>query len=363
MNRIVFKSKSLICLILVITCNINSSNSQDDVTKKFSQTYNLSEYSKLNITNSYGNIDIQDWDKQEAQINVEVIIHDLGASKAEEAAKNVKIEFTNEAGVITVNTNYTDEFFDIIGRNNMGDNKKFEVNYMIKIPPTLVINLSNKYGDVFISNLTSASVIDIKYGNFKANQLNATAKESMAELILAYSKGNIETCKWLKLNIKYSKLNIDDSKALIAFTKYSKLNIQNGSSLVCDSKYDTYELGAFTNFVANAQYSTFKFDEITKKISLDTKYSDIRVDNIPATFESISVENSYGSINMGLVSDASYKLNGFARYAKIEYPEDSRVNSFEENNEHRLEGIVGKNGNSLPTIQINTKYGGVKLIK
>lgn len=350
---------SSILLYTFISCNISA---QDDYTKKFSEQYNLSGFSKLEISNSYGKIDIQDWDKNEAKIDAAVVIHNLNPQKAEQAAKYVKVEFATDNGVISVKTNYADDFFDIIGRNNLGNNKKFEVNYTIKIPSNLIIDLKNKYGDVFISKLASASVVEIKYGNFQANQLIANAKESMAELFLAYSKGNIESCKWLKINLKYSKLNIEDSKALIAFTKYSKLNIQKGSSLVCDSKYDGYEIGELANFVVSAQYSNFKFEKITKKINLDTKYTDIRVDNVPASFESIEVENSYGTIRLGIASDASYKLNGYAKYAKIEFPEDSRVNSFHENNEHKVDGIVGKN-NTTSSVHINTKYGGVKLVK
>jgi hypothetical protein len=357
------KTTTILSAGIISICFLNILSAQEDFTKKISQLYNLDEYTKLNITNSYGNIDIQDWDKNEAKIDVEIIIHDFNLSRAEQAAKKINIDFSTDADEIIVNTNYTNEFFDIIGKNNPGDNKKFEVNYTIKIPSNLNINLNNKYGDVFISKLTSASIIDVKYGNFQANQLLANAKESMAELFLAYSKGNIESCKWLKLNLKYSRLNIEDSKALIAFTKYSKLFIQKGSSLVCDSKYDSYEVGVLSNFVANAQYSNFKFDAITKKISLDTKYSDVRVTEIPSSFESIQVENSYGTINLGVASEASYKLNGYAKYAKIDFPDDSRVNSFHENNEHKVDGIVGQGNTSLPTIQINTKYGGVRLTK
>jgi hypothetical protein len=322
---------------------------QDEPTKNVSKSYQLKENSKLSVNNKYGNIDIRDWDKNK--------------SKAEEALKNVEIEFSTNDNEIIVVTNYSDEFFNLFGKNYQSGDKKFEVNYKIMLPPSLLIKIENKYGDLFVSKLISSSYLDVSYGNMQANEIITNSQEEMSEVNLSYSKGNIEKCKWLKLNLKYSKLSIGESKALISTSKYSKLFIQNGSSIVCESKYDTYEIGTVANFVTNAQYSNFKFDAITKKVNLNTKYSDVKVDNIPLSFESIDIENSYGTINLGIAADASYRLKGYAQYAKIDYPDDSGVNVLQENSEFKVEGIVGKKSGQLPGITINTKYGGVKLIK
>jgi hypothetical protein len=346
-----------------IACVCFTLRAQDEFTKKVSKSYQLSQNSKLSVSNKYGNIDVRDWDKNEVKIDVEIIVHDINKDKADDALNSVEIEFSTNDNEIVVNTDYSDEFFNLVGKNYHSENKKFEVNYKIMLPPSLSVKIENKYGDLFVSKLNSTSYLDVAYGNLQANELIANAKEEMSEISLSYSKGNIEKCKWLKLNLKYSRLNIDDSKALIVISKYSKLFVQKGSSIVCESKYDTYEVGALANFVTNAQYSNFKFDAIVKKINLNTKYSDVRVLNIPLSFESIDIENSYGTINLGIADDASYRIDGYAKYAKIEYPGDSKVNEFEENNEFKVQGVVGKEAESLPNIKINTKYGGVKLIK
>ena len=336
---------------------------QDEFSKNISKSFQLKQNSKLSVSNKYGNIDIRDWDKNEVKIDVEIIVHDIDKEKANRALNNVVIDFATNDNEITANTNYTDEFFNLVGKNNHTDNKKFEVNYKIMLPPALSVKIENKYGDVFVSKLNSSSYFDISYGNLQANELFANAQEDMSEISLSYSKGNIEKCKWLKLNLKYSKLSIEESKALIVISKYSKLYVQKGSSIVSESKYDTYEVGALANFVTDAQYSNFKFDAIVKKININTKYSDVRVIDIPSNFESIDIENSYGTINLGIADDASYKLDGYAKYAKIEYPGNSNINEFQENNEFKVHGIVGRETGSLPKVKIDTKYGGVKLIK
>jgi hypothetical protein len=350
-------------VITVLACICFTLEAQDEFTKNITKSFQLKQNSKLRVSNKYGNIDIRDWDKNEVKIDVEIIIHDIDKDKADNALNNVGIDFSTNDNEIDVNTNYTDKFFNLVGKNYHSENKKFEVNYKIMLPSSLSVKIENKYGDMFVSKLNSSSYLDISYGNLQANELIANAQEDMSEISLSYSKGNIEKCKWLKLNLKYSRLNIEDSKALIVISKYSKLYVQKGSSIVCESKYDTYEVGALANFVTDAQYSNFKFDAIVKKINLNTKYSDVRVSDIPSSFESIDIDNNYGTINLGISDDASYRLDGYAKYAKIEYPGNSKVNEFQENNEFKVQGIVGKETGSLPNVKIDTKYGGVKLIK
>lgn len=354
-------NKVLSVLILVIF--IQNASSQDNQSRKTSKTYQVSKMAVFNIQNKYGNIDLRDWEKDEIEIDAEIILHITDKSKAEEAFQNVSIVFNQEGNQISVSTNYKDEFFDILGTNNSKDDKKFEVNYIVMMPSSLKVNLENKYGNVFISKLKSQSSIVIKYGSLQINQISASDKDNLAEIILGYSKGSIENCQWLKIELSYSKINIQDGQGLTINSKYSKFELDKGTSIKSESKYDTYDIGIISEFFTEAHYSNFKFIEISKKIEIDSKYSDFRVNNVPGNFDTISIKNSYGSISLGIDPASSYSLNADARYANIHYPDNSRVNRNQENTELRLNGIVGQDKNPLSTIRIETAYGGVNLIK
>ncbi len=336
---------------------------QEDVVEKFVKVYPVNKSTVLSIHTKYGNIDVRDWEKKEIKINAEIIVRNLSSQKAKQVLDNVTIDFSQEGDAINIQTKFNDAFFRIVGHNHHMNNKKFEVNYVVTMPPSVKIVLENKYGNIFINKLKSQSTITLKYGNLQINQLFATGKDKMAELFLAYSKAAIEECQWLKMESKYSKVDMQSAKALIVLSKYSKLNIENASSIVSESKYDTYHVGTLVNFVTNAQYSHFRFDKLMKKLSLDTKYTDTKIAFVPSAFESIEIENSYGSISIGIDPEASYRLQGHAKYAKIHYPSDSKVNRFQENTELSVKGVVGTKKDNLPTVKIETKYGSINLVK
>jgi hypothetical protein len=334
---------------------------QEDFTKKVEKAFNVDENTIFSIDNKYGDIDIRDWDKSSLTVEATIVLKDMNRQKSDNLFEQINIEFTETENEIKVVTVFDEMFFKQMGRSDNNGENKFEVNYVIMLPAYLKVNVSNKYGSIFVNKLTSPSLIQLKYGTLKINQLIAENKENMAEIDLAYSKGSIETCQWMKISSKYSKLEIQKSRALLVISKYSKLNIDDGSSLICESKYDSYQIGKLSNFVTEAQYSNFKVESVSKKIDLETRYTEVKIQSVSEDFESVGVENSYGSIFLGISPSASYKLTGHARYAKISYPDNSRVNRSQDNNELNLDGIVGSGSSPAATVQIETNYGGISL--
>jgi hypothetical protein len=232
------------------------------------------------------------------------------------------------------------------------------------MPRTVPVYLSNKYGNVFIDELFATSTIDVKYGKLTANKILHDSKQPLTKILLAYSNGSIQETKWIEADIKYSKLNITESKALAIISKYSKVFITNGSSVVSESKYDTYEMDKLSNFVTNAAYGHFNIKSLSGKLQLETKYSDVIVDYISSGFEGIKVNNSYGTYKLGIDPSASYKINGYSKYCNIIYPENNaRVSRINENNEMKVNGIVGSNQTPKAEVSVTSHYGNIRLIE
>ena len=82
---------------------------------------------------------------------------------------------------------------------------------------------------------------------------------------------------------------------------------------------------------------------------------------MPAGFEQINIENEYGSFRIGIESSASYRIYGEAKYANISYPDRGRVSRIKETSRTSVKGIVGDDKNTKSEVEINTKYGSVKL--
>jgi hypothetical protein len=327
-----------------------STGSQNEFVKEYKKDFAAGKNTQLEISNKYGNVDIKDWNNESVAIEVKVIVRTDNKEKADRVFDYILIRFEQEGDVIRATTEFKDNFSDFFKGFN-DDEKSLEVNYSVFMPKTMPLNLSNKYGSVFINELSSTSTIDVKYGKLTANKILHDSEQPLTKVVLGYSNATIQECKWVKLDIKYSKIQIAQSKALIVQSKYSKIYVDNGSSLICD-------------LVASAGYTHFKIIELSNKLQIESKYSDVEIENVPAGFEHIKIENGYGSFKIGIAQDASYRIDGNARYCKIIYPEDNgRVNRFNENTEMKVNGLIGRDESTKSSVVVNSSYGNIRLVK
>jgi len=118
------------------------------------------------------------------------------------------------------------------------------------------------------------------------------------------------------------------------------------SSIAAESKYDTYSIGTISNFVGEGGYTSFRIEELTKKFDLTAKYGDVRIDKVPATFESIKFNGGYNSISAGIDPTASYQLNAEIAYGNLKYNSQGRLNRYESSNSIEVNGLIGKDENT-----------------
>jgi len=352
------KSKFVLSLLLIAAVSLTAMASE--VSKKLNHEFKIDDNSSLTIQNKYGKVDVQNWNEKKVVIDVVIMIEHPDKEKAEKLLEYLDVNFSTDGNESKAITKINEKFNKLKG-NNWGNGKKFSINYTVKMPKDLDLNLSNKYGDVYIDELTGHSDINVKYGNLQANKILRNDTKPLSTLTLGYGKGSVTEVGWMKIEIKYSKLKIEKSRALILLSKYSKLYIDEASSIVSESKYDAYEIGKTDNFVIEGAYSGYKIGYLGKKLSLTTKYTGTTVEKIPASFELIKISNSYGGIKLGIASDASYNLKGEARYAKISFPPSNNMSRIEKSNSATYDGIVGSSSNPKATVTITTSYGGVKL--
>lgn len=335
---------------------------KDEFSKTIQKEYNVHENTSLEVINKYGEIHIEDWDKQLIRIDVKITVEHNNKAEADELLKMINVTFNEIGEAIKAVTEIEDGFGNSKGWFGNHEGKKFRIDYQITIPKSISLKLSNKYGNIFLSNLTGLLEIDLKYGNLNINNITRGDSKPMNQIAVAYGKATIDQANWVKLSLSYSKATFQSCKALIAVSKYSKINVDKASSIVAESAYDDYSIGDLANVVLTGRYSHYSFRSISKKLDAEVKYSDINVESIPSGFESVKIENGYGKINLGIDPSASYELNAYVKYASINYPENNRISRIAQNAQTTVRGPVG-NGKSDSKVDINSSYGGVNLMK
>ena len=109
-------------------------------------------------------------------------------------------------------------------------------------------------------------------------------------------------------------------------------------------------------------YTGISVGKLMEKLSLINGYGGVTIKEIPSGFESITIENKYAGIKLGIAANASYKLNGKVRYSNINHP-DGKLNKTRESTSYEVTGTIGNSENPKSTVRINSNYGSINLIQ
>ena len=93
--------------------------------KNISQSFKVEEKSTLELTNKYGQVILQTWDKDSVVVNVKITAYGKNDEALSKNMERVDVDFTNFGDVLTIETvldRNSSVFKDVI--NSLGDYSK-----------------------------------------------------------------------------------------------------------------------------------------------------------------------------------------------------------------------------------------------
>jgi hypothetical protein len=362
----------LVLSIAIVASAYGYDKSKETFTKSVKKEYDISRSGKVVLSNKYGNIDVKTNDGDKVTIDVEITVNARNEETANTAFERINIDFSASSDYVKAET-----ILDSDKGNWWAGNKKsydFKINYEVTIPRSVELDVSNKYGDVYITELENDLELNVKYGNF-----NVVSAEDF-DLTCKYGSGEIENCKDITADLGYVsgegfKVGICENVELD--TKYSKIRIKSAKDITADAGYDNYGIGtadAFkldgnynkinitdvVDFSADTRYTNINIEELRGSVNLEMGYGGLEIYKVHKEFREIDVDCKYASVKIGTASDASYNFDLDADYAGIEVPDNSdiRIRDNDSNSKH-VEGQVGSNPSGR--IKVNSSYGSIKI--
>ena len=326
----------------------------EDFTKTYHKQYKAGKNTTMELVNKYGDMKIINWDKNEIDITVTITVKTSGKSKAEETFNKIDITFSEKGDVVSA----------ITSLNESIRNTSFTIDYFVKIPSYINVDLSNKYGDLFLNEVNGHADISVKYGSFTINKLGRGNEKPLNYIYIAYSDAycDIDEANWLKMEVAYSKISIESVKALMIASKYSAVKIKKVKSIVTESKYDhPFKIGAVRNFVCTGGYSSFEISKLYNKLEVVVKYGNLDLYKVDPGFELIKIDQKYGKSNINLPSNISYTLDATAAYGSVKFPKGYKLSRIIDGTESRVWGTVGTNKDTQAKVIVNSRYGNVNI--
>jgi len=309
------------------TAQRNQREFRTEVTKSFSTGDNPS----LQIDNKYGHIRIIEGADNTLSFKIEIIGYGTTEALAKQYAETTYVFFDLRDDKITATT-----VFESLKCNNCSR----KVNYTVVVPKGVTMNLTNKYGNIYLENAIKPMRIDLKYGNLEANNLaNVT-------IDLKYGNFTVNACEDLKIDCGYAKIKIG-----------------RANRITTESKYDDFQIGTVADLMMNTKYTKVKIDKLNYSfVCNDFKYCSLNINEISTQFSRIKINSGYTDIKLALDNRHSFKASLSVRYGTIK-ADNLIFNNVtlrnKERNTEAISGIVGSAGNPSATVEITASYGNI----
>lgn len=315
--------------------------------KEVKKAYAIEQGAELSIVNKYGRIQIIPWEKDSIKFKISIAVRAKKEVKAQEALDGIEIDFVAYQSYIESKTSLSGEgsFWDEmkIKTNNAfsGDNKT-NIDYRVYVPQNINLNLTNKYGDIFLEDHQGMVTVDLSNGDLKARKLSEAC---ILKLEFAYAKLDEMTTGKINLDHK-SELQLKKVDVLRIESRSSRIRIGQANKLTIDSYRDKLELNEVKSLLLTGAYSYCEIEQVLISSIMDTKYGSIDVLAIADQVKTLGFKANHTDItfklppNRKLVVDAIYNEG-----AGLFFPEEIlNKNTVKEDEEKKLVKTTGTVG-------------------
>ena len=347
MKRLSYKISGIIFLVILTSL---TQLFAEEATKRISKSFNINGDTRIEITNKYGNVIINKWDKNVLDLKVEIEAKGNSDSKTQKILDAIEIDISDRisSGHLSIETE--------IGTIN--GNSSFSVHYEINMPNTNQLKLSNSFGNVYLGSYKGELNVEVKYGQLMAEDLD----DASVRVEFSNAKCEIETLKSGSLDLRYSKMAIEDMGDIEISSQFSELIIENAGSIELDGKYGNFEIENLKSMNGDIQFAGLSVERLEENLYLETKHGKgINLEEVSNRFKEIEIESEFNSIDINMESGSAARLEFDLQGGNLKaHGEGINFNKvIKDHTTSEYEGYLAKS-DATSLIKVSTKYGNIR---
>lgn len=292
--------------------------------KSYSKSYPLDANDKIRLSNQFGRISVNTWNKPVVKVDVAIKVQAENDNEAQKLLDGVQIHDSKDGNLVSFRTDI--ERSGIRWGRKM---RKAEIDYTVYMPASTDLDVEDSYGAINLPALSGVVAIRSAYGSVSAEKLSNPSNQIDG----SYGSLKISSLNGARLNFSYGSADIDE----------------------CN------------NLHADLSYGSFKMGRLTGGADFDLSYvGGFKIDEVASSFRKLNVDASYSSVSIGIGGGNNFNFDVTTTYGGFNYdsgravitsktpPDGSRHPGPTKN----YKGYYGHSG-SGSLINIHTSYGGV----
>jgi hypothetical protein len=316
------------------------------------------------LYNRYGMIEVKTWNENRVKIDITILVNANDQRAADRIFDRINVNFTSTVGFIKAET--------VINEGSY-QNQEFKINYVVWMPISNQLDLRNRYGNSFVSQLNGKLLAEIKYGDLKTDAI-----KNDADLTIEYGKAVLTSTQNLTGQVGYGGINVDQTANVTMDSRYSNVTLRRASDVRLTSKYDEIGLGVIQDLrlqtkystmnaasaraaFVTSQYSDLNFKNIVREIDADLQYGELGIEQVSKGFQNINVMGQHSNVDIGMERGCTYRFQVASQCTQPSLPSGAvQRRRVANGTSSDVEGYLG-DANAKAFVKVNLKYGDLSI--
>lgn len=365
--------KHLLLLALFgLASSATYADGREEFTKTIKKEFDINKNGEIDISNQFGKIEINTWDKDKAKFSIVIAVRTNSESRAQEIFDRINIDFSN-------GNDYVKAVTEIKSKNNSwwggwsgNNNADFTINFEVFLPKTVSLDIRNRHGNTYISEMSGDAELDIAHGNITADGFTGDLDFEMAHgngtVVSAtnldgdISHSNIRFKKLgnVQLETAHCRIDLGDARKIRLDSRHTNFEMGEIDELRVDSRHDDFEIAAAINIFSESSHSTYEIDELSGAADFDCSHGGATIDYLKKGFEEVTLNGSHAGFRIRIADDAAFDLDAYSTHAGMRYPMDMDISY--EKDKNNVQEVKGSRGSGQKgAIRARLTHGSLKI--
>lgn len=286
-----------------------SASAQFTETREFVKRFRIQAETRIDITNKYGKIEINTWEKDSVVIQFKMEINEKKPDKLAKTLGNLDFDITNSPYYLIVKTQVDKTRSQIesellkFKETMLQTNGSIRMDMVVWLPDNHELKLENKFGDIIMGDYHGETQLILSNGKLKAGDLS-----KRASLNLSFADATINNLPNGLIMSNYSDILLKNSGVVRLESKSSNIEILNSNDLSIDSRRDKYRLRIVEKLEATGNFSHFMVSELKTKANAKLSYGGFDIEKTANSFNDIYIDARSADVNLYFSPEAKFNF-------------------------------------------------------
>ncbi len=325
--------------------------------RNVTKSIKINSGSKVNISNKYGSVNINTWEKDSVRFEIILTISGANESKVKKLGNNIDFRFSENETSYFVETRFGKDFKtfwnDLKNKSGISNpgTRNVEINYTIYTPDYIGLSIDNKYGEVYLDDFKGELNLNISNGALKAGSLFAKS-----DLNLIFSDAVINEFTSGKISLSYTDLTIDKCQHIKLNSRSSTIHIEEIDRLNLNSRRDKVFVSQLSSIKGESYFSNIFLKTLEKEIDFNLKYGMLKINRINRELEKLILDLKFTDVDLYVSKQFTGNMDISIEKTVFKFPaEYNDLDITVTDDDHKSYNISGTIGSKPPKTSLNIK--------